>query len=94
MPSPELIWSLVSSENEQPKNYLNLIAKRMEAGKQLYESNHVQKISDALYIVKSASDESVFYTVEGENCNCKDHISRGKSFLCKHRNAVKFFEET
>lgn len=65
---------------------------RKASGLKIYESNSVQKV-DNLYIVRSASNPEIVYTVEDNKCDCPDYLQRHEQFkYCKHIYAVKFFE--
>ena len=65
---------------------------RKENGKKLAESNnHVKRIDEHHYKVKSQSgngEYDVVSTESGLNCSCPDHIFR--KICCKHIHAVEF----
>lgn len=62
--------------------------ERMDRGVQIYLNKQVMKVDglDEVYIVKSCQDQTKFYTVENDQCDCMDFQRR--QVMCKHIFAV------
>ncbi len=73
-------------------------ANTIKKAKRLVESGGVAKIEDDIYQVRSSSDASKSYIVDGESCDCpgyanfyKFHGGKGIKANCSHLEAVRLF---
>jgi len=67
---------------------------REERGKEIANNNHVRRIDEHHYKVKSQSrniEHDVISTESGLSCNCEDHIFR--KVCCQHIHAVEFSQK-
>lgn len=75
-------------------------ANTLKKAKNLVDSGGVAKLGDDLYQVRSSSDASKSYIVEGEVCECpgftnfyKFHGGRKIKANCSHLEAVRMFKK-
>ena len=75
-------------------------ANTIRKAKKLVESGGVAKVADDIYQVKSSSDPTKSYMVDGETCDCmgfknfyKFHHGKGLKANCSHLEAVKLFKK-
>jgi predicted nucleic acid-binding Zn finger protein len=62
--------------------------RRKKAGFKLWKNDSVQMVQN-FFLVRSARDDSIFYTIEMGKCDCMDYILRNTK--CKHIYAVEYF---
>ena len=75
-------------------------ANTIRKAKKLVESGGVAEVADDIYQVKSSSDSTKSYMVDGERCDCmgfknfyKFHHGKGLKANCSHLEAVKLFKK-
>lgn len=62
--------------------------KRIEKAAALLATGHVERVSDAMYQVRSQTRDDVTYTVTADGCTCTD-AERHPGQRCKHDLAVR-----
>lgn len=73
-------------------------ANTVKKARRLVESGGVAEVGEGLYQVRSSSDESKSYMVDGDACDCpgyknfyKFHGGKGIRANCSHLEAVRIF---
>ena len=73
--------------------------KTIKKAEKLVEEDGVALVSEDLYQVRSSSDKSKSYMVDGDTCDCfgfknyyKFHHGKGTKATCSHLEAVKIFK--